>query len=227
MELLDVDEQTTQLHQLPTTLHAVESWLTFRLVLPYAIDFSFRYRLHDPERFETNYAGFFFASYLFEPENKAIYLLSKDADRSLSWHQFSTNYHGASAAVVWEMDDYALEFSKHDHGLYRSRAPITYREPLFFGRRNNMVCIWMMQSPAGLVICHGLGGGLWRDNSDHNPAWDFLLYRTDPQQHPQGEWRGRLVYKRFVGRDDVLQEYQAYQQSLGHDWHAPTSAPLR
>ncbi|MEE3259766.1 MAG: hypothetical protein VX293_11205, partial [Candidatus Latescibacterota bacterium] len=53
------------------------------------------------------------------------------------------------------------------------------------------------------------------------PAWDFFLYARDPQVHPEGEWRGRLVYKKFAGRADILREYRDYQRALGRDWPIP------
>ena len=42
-----------------------------------------------------------------------------------------------------------------------------------------------------------------------------------------GEWRGRLVYKKFAGRADILREYQAYQRALGRDWAMPAYGPVQ
>ncbi len=35
------------------------------------------------------------------------------------------------------------------------------------------------------------------------------------------EWRGRLIYKKFIDRNDILQEYQEFQKALGHRWSIP------
>ena len=69
------------------------------------------------------------------------------------------------------------------------------------------------------------GGGFVADRSDRNPAWDFFLYAKNPASHPEGQWRGRLIYKRFGGRDDVLVEYRDFQRSLGRDWTIPAYGP--
>jgi hypothetical protein len=94
------------------------------------------------------------------------------------------------------------------------------------GRRNDLAVIWMMGRGEGFVICHGLGGGPWPDRSDRNSAWNFFLYAKDPTRHPEGEWRGRLIFKRFASRDDVLQEYQTYKRLLGQDWRPSAYGPI-
>ena len=66
------------LHQQPTPDRRVESWMTYTVAGPAHLDFTFRYRLHDPALFTRGFAGFFFANYIHEPENKSIYVLSRD-----------------------------------------------------------------------------------------------------------------------------------------------------
>ncbi len=221
--MVDEVERQVTLHQPPTPTHHVESWMTYRTAGPAHLDWSFRYRLHEPAAFPTGVAGFFFASYIDEPENKAIYVLSRDVYDTLMWVQFCTTYQGRDCAVTWEEDPYDLEFGQNDHGLYTSRAPIRYTVPMFLGRRGDMAFAIMFERPQGVVICHGMGGGGFVENcSDRNPAWDFFLYTDDPAANSEGSWNGRLLYKQFVSRDDILSEYRNFQSSLGHDWVAPS-----
>ena len=224
--LVDGNSGQVTLHQTPTPVHNVESWMTYCAAGPSHLDWTFRYRLHGPDAFPTGLAGFFFANYIHQPENKAIYVLSRDVYEALMWTQFCTTFQGRDSAVVWEDDPYDFEFGRHDTGLYASRAPIRYAVPLLLGRRGEMALMLMFESPSGVVISHGVGGGGFvEDRSDRNPAWDFFLYVKDPAERPEGQWNGRLVYKRFVGRDDVLREYQDFQRSLGHDWPIPSYGP--
>jgi len=227
MELLIEDElQQVTLYQTPTPVHRVESWMTYQVAGPSQVDWTFRYRLHDTGAFPTGFAGFFFANYIHEPENKAIYLLSRDVYNALMWIQFCTAFQGRDSAVTWEDDPYGLHFGPHDHGLYASRAPIRYTVPLMLGRRGEMAFVLMFESPSGVVISHGMGGGGFvQDRSDRNPAWDFFLYVRNPSEAPEGQWNGRLLYKKFLGRDDILREYQDFQQSLGHGWTIPRYGP--
>ena len=225
---VEVDEPGAQvtLHQSPTPTHKVESWMTYRVAGPAHLDFTFRFRLHEPAAFPTGVAGFFFASYIQEPENKAIYVLSRSAYESLMWSQFCASFQGERCAIPWEEEPYDLTFGDHEHGLYTSLAPIRYHVPFFFGRRRDMVFAVMFEEPTGVLISHGMGGGGFvRDESDRNPAWDFFLFSRDPASVTDGSWRGRLIYKRFAGRRDILEEYRSLQSSLGRQWQLPTLGP--
>ncbi|MAE60073.1 MAG: hypothetical protein CMJ49_01825 [Planctomycetaceae bacterium] len=225
---LAVDEEGRQvtLHQLPTPTHRVESWMTYQTAGPAHLDWTFRYKLHDPGAFRPGAAGFFFASYIDRPENKSIYLLSRDVYDALMWIQFCTTYQGHDSAVTWDGDRYDVSFGPHDHGLYTARAPIRYHVPLMLGRQRDMAFVLMFEDPTGVIISHGMGGGGYVDDrSDRNPAWDFLLYVNDASANPTGKWNGRLIYKPFTGRDDVLVEYQQFQSELGHQWDIPTYGP--
>jgi len=225
---LSIEGDEVVLHQGSTPTHAVESWMRYRPSGPAHIDWTFRYKLHDPGAFSTGIAGFFFASYIDRPENKAIYVLSRDVYDAMMWVQYCTTFQGVESAIVWEGDDYDLTFGDCEHGLYTSRAPIRYAVPLMLGRRGAMAFCLMFADPAGVVISHGMGGGGFvPDESDRNPAWDFFLYARDPQVYAEGEWRGRLVYKKFAGRADILREYQAYQRALGRDWAMPAYGPVQ
>jgi hypothetical protein len=221
---LVVDEPETQvtLHQSPTPTHWVESWMTYRVAGPAHLDWTFRFRLHEPVAFPSGFAGFFFASYINQPENKALYLLSRSVYDTLMWIQFCSAFQGRDCAIVWEQEVYDLRFGDHEHGLYTSLAPIQYHVPLFLGRRGDMAFALFFEQPLGVVISHGMGGGGFVDDrSDRNPAWDFFLYSRDPTTVQEGVWRGRLLYKRFAGRKDVLEEYATFQESIGRKWTAP------
>ena len=127
-----------------------------------------------------------------------------------------------------------LDFGPGDHGLFASRAEIRYSVPLLLGRRDTMAFALMFPEPeqlaegSGVVLCHGMGGGgFWDDRSDRHPAWDFLLYTRDPIANPEGEFKGRILYKQFEGRPDILREYQCFQSEvLGRQWVIPPHAPL-
>ena len=222
--LVEEEGRQVTLHQTLTPVHQVESWMRYRTAGPTQVDWTFRYRLHDPGAFPTGVAGFFFASYIDQPENKAIYLLSRDVYDALMWVQYCTTFQGQQSAVTWEEDPYEVEFGEYDHGLYTSRAPIRYTVPMLLGRRGEMAWVLMFASPVGVVISHGMGGGGFvPDQSDRNPAWDFFLYT--PAAHLEGEWKGRLVYEKFQGREDILRAYQDFQRSLGCDWTIPAYGP--
>src|SRR5690625_7407932 len=61
------------LHQPPTTLSQVESWTTFEIKEPDYIDVEFSFTIHDSDFFKNGYAGFFWASYINQPEDIGIH----------------------------------------------------------------------------------------------------------------------------------------------------------
>jgi len=216
------------LHQAPSPVAKVESWIDYQVAGPCHIDWTYRYKLHAPEHFDTGYAGFFFASYIHWPDNKAIYVISPDFFRALMWIQYCPPTQGKDSAITWVDDSYDLTFEPLDHGLYSSRAPLRYEIPLFLGRLGDMALAVMFENPQGVVICYGMTGGSFVENqSDRNPAWDFMLYTKNPSENPTGQWRARVVYKKFVSREDILLEYQQFQNSLGHKWDLPRFGPLQ
>ena len=56
---LSIEGDEVVLHQDSTPTHAVESWMRYRPSGPAHIDWTFRYKLHDPGAFSTGVAGFF------------------------------------------------------------------------------------------------------------------------------------------------------------------------
>src|SRR5690625_6953739 len=70
------------LHQPPTTLSQVESWTTFEIKEPDYIDVEFSFTIHDSDFFKNGYAGFFWASYINQPEDIGIHFKGhKNKDR--------------------------------------------------------------------------------------------------------------------------------------------------
>ena len=51
------------------------------------------------------------------------------------------------------------------------------------------------------------------------PAWDFewVIPDSDYELNREYNLRMRMVYKRFVSDDDVLEEYRKAQQELGFE----------
>ena len=99
---IDLPNKQVTLHQSPTPVHHVESWMTYRIAGPTHIDWTFRYRLHNLSAFPTGMAGFVFANYILKPEDKSIYVLRRDVYDALMWIQFCTTFQGRNSAVTWE-----------------------------------------------------------------------------------------------------------------------------
>jgi hypothetical protein len=195
----------------------VESWTDFNLVDPYYIDVEFRCRLRR-KTFHKGYLGLFWASYINAPENKSIYFRGFYPERDeVCWLAMSTHYHGHCSTIIARDDEPSLPFEKPDFEglLFLTFSPLRYTEPFFFGRFNDMTLIFMFEKEEGLRISHGSsGGGFYRYDDYDNPAWDFQYIIGSPQTDTEYSYRWRLAYKRYLGRDDVAEEYHKWRSGL-------------
>ncbi|MCA9128260.1 MAG: hypothetical protein KDB22_14305, partial [Planctomycetales bacterium] len=75
----------------------------------------------------------------------------------------------------------------------------------------NMVLIYVFQPNSSIRFTHSpSGGGRSATGDDTNPAWDFQLIIPQPKAGHEYELNGRLIYKEWQGRNDVLAEVAAY-----------------
>ena len=210
MELRKIDEDCVELYQPTTRVFEVESWTRFSIAEPNAIDFSFRCKPHRDD-YEGNFLGVFWASYINGPMDKSIYFLDGQStlDRPL-WRQFCTQTHNRDSTVKQVADLTELSFQQHDC-LFANVSPLRYSVPFFYGRFRDTVLIYAFRPTPHLRFCHSpSGGGKSRNGTDTNPAWDFQLIIPGPVKGQEYEVQGRLIYKKWQGRDDVLAEAKAY-----------------
>ena len=215
MTLKQINERTVELHQPPTPNFAVESWTRFELLEPYFLNFSFRFILHK-DVFEGDFMGVFWASYINGPLDKSIYLLSEGASlEAPKWQQMCTQQHNRDSTVKQESDSTQLQFQKSSQSLFSSLSPLKYSEPFFYGRFRNMVLIYVFAPNPHLRFSHSpSGGGTNQLGNDTNPAWDYQLVVPDYQIGSEYQLHGRLIYKPWKDRDDVIAEIRNYFNQL-------------
>ena len=211
MSLQRIDDQTVELHQPPTSVFGVESWTRFTLLESGHLDFSFRCvpRKND---FVGGFFGVFWASYINAPIDKSIYFL--DGSASLEqpmWRQFCTQLHNRDSTVLHQETTYSLPFQKTGETLFTGISPLRYSEPFYYGRFRNMVLIYLFQPNPDIRFTHSpSGGGRTPARDDSNPAWDFQLIVPKPVVGEEYQLKGRLIYKVWKGRADVLEEARKY-----------------
>ena len=210
MNLTKINERTAELHQPATPVFGVESWTRFEVKERHSIDFSFRCRPHRND-YVGGFLGVFWASYINAPLNKSMYFI--DAESSLEhpmWKQLCTQLHNRDSTVRHASEAVELMFQGRET-LFANDSPLRYSTPFFYGRFRNMVLIYVFRPGAGLRFTHSpSGGGRTTNGDDTNPAWDFQLIVTDPQPGEEYRLEGRLIYKEWTNRDDVLSEVSEY-----------------
>ena len=212
MNVRKISATAVELHQPKTSTFAVESWTRFEVVDPYYLDFSFRFIPHE-DNFKGGFMGVFWASYMNGPEDKSTYFL--DGSSSLEkplWRQLCTQRHNRDSTVRSVNSRTHLEFEKSNVTLFSSISSLQYSDAFFYGRFRNMALIYMFQPDVNLRFAHSpSGGGTNRSGTDTNPAWDFQLVVPNYEIGKEYRLNGRLAYKPWVSRSDVLAEVKRYR----------------
>lgn len=214
MTLKKIDATKVELHQPPTPTFKLESWTTFALAPPDAVDFHFRC-IARQHVFRHGYIGLFWASYIFAPEDKSMYFLG-GIDRQRGWTQLCTPQHNHESTVCKQGHRVGLTFSKHFRNcLHRNLSLFTYDEPFFYGHVRGMTLLYLFDLDERLRLTHSpSGGGYSAMDRTSNPAWDYQFIIPKYEVDTEYGFRARLVYRPRMSRDDVLKENEAWRKTL-------------
>ena len=83
-----------------------------------------------------------------------------------------------------------------------------YDRPFYYGRFHNMVLAYMFRPETGIRFSQSPTGG-----GDRNPAWDFQFIVPDFEVGREYSFQARIMYKEFAGQNDVLEEFEAWNQA--------------
>ena len=211
-------DDSAELHQPPTPIWGVESWTRFALRAPYYIDFEFRCVPHR-EAFASSYIGLFWASYINAARAKAIRFLGRpEYDRGERWVEYCTLVHGRDSTVCYADDATRLTFApnyRERHALFANVSPLVFTRPFYYGIYESMAYLIMFDRGHGIRFSHSpSGGGGTASGDDTNPAWDFQFIIPDYRVGQEYGFRACVAYKAFQGREDVLDEYEKWRQSV-------------
>lgn len=187
----------------------MESFTTFTLQPPQAIDFTFECRPHR-ESFAGGYFGAFWASYIHQPAVRSLYFLGHRRGESgpARWITAFSPRHGVQSAHFWDQDRVTVPLP--DQATLVRPSDYEFTEFFYYGRSGSLVWV-MMFDPASLGPDESLrfaqsptGGG------DRNPAWDFYYLVRHYRVGETYGFRARAVLKVFVSSEDVIREYESW-----------------
>lgn len=214
MELRIIDEFTVELYQAPTANFHLESCGRYQMLVDGTIEYSFEC-IPRKDEFSRGFIGLFWASYMNAPQDKAIHIRGRDADKpaqATRWIRAVTPKHGVLSGHA-PVDLPQLPDVDADFPLTLVNHPSTYTatEPWYFGVRNDFAYvqmfdrrdhIWIVQSPSG--------GG------NNNPAWDFQWFSKKAVVNKVYGFKMRAAYVRFENREQIQQFAQTHLKELNN-----------
>ncbi|MCW3089997.1 MAG: hypothetical protein JWP81_1066 [Ferruginibacter sp.] len=213
MEVVKHSGTKTELRQSRTKNWPLKSSIIYE-VKNNGIDFTFSgIPLEDAWK-KYGYIGLFFASYINEPKEKGIHFIGQSVagkgDMKPRWIYHLPEIHGVQAnhrpaGSNWKP---SLDTSGFPISLVLGISDLTYNYPFYYGLSGENVFIMMFENPgkdAEIRFAQSPDGG-----GDKNPAWDFILYQKKYKVGRKFTFRGRAVYKKFEGEDDIIKTYEQW-----------------
>lgn len=206
MQIRQLDASTYELYQPPLPNTGLESSTRFAFQEPGSIDVTFEC-IPRLQNFPYDYLNIFWASYIQNPEDPAIYFLGrKKGERGESWIRGITPRHGELATHRAAQDQRHFRHEKpFPLTLVFQESAYEYTRPFYYGRYKEFVWIVMFRKQDQVRFTQSPSGG-----GEGNPAWDFQWFIQKPRTGRLYRLAFRATYKLWVDRDDVVREYHRF-----------------
>lgn len=207
MKLSRVSADTVELHELPGPQWGVETWARFRVRSPRYIDVQFwcipRQRLA-----QGKFLGLFWANYVNAPEDGGYYFLGqKTPDSPVEWIRAYSMGRNDKATFLPDQSPVKIDFDPGYGGwMWNHPSDVHYKYPFFYGIVKGQTFILMLDHKENIRFSHSPTGG------GGTPAWDFQFIIPDYQVGKKYGFRARVVVKKFISREDVIQEYERWSK---------------
>jgi len=211
-----VDDSTCILSRQADDKYPVDVVATYTVAAPYYIDHTLRFTDRRDHRWDIfGWREVNWCNYMNCPADPRMHFLSGN-----EWTSYLSPEHGVGANIAPAyLGDERLErwpsLPEAERPFHWSRAPLRFDQPFYYGRLDDMVLMLIFASPQWLrFYCSPSGGGGSLLPGQRCPAWDFqwLIPPADYEVGREYELRMRMVYKRFMSNDDVLEEYRRFQE---------------
>ena len=177
MQLRVIDQYTVELYQPPTGNWKLESCGRYQMLPDGSIEYRFEC-IPQANVYAHNFIGLFWASYIQQPKDKAIYFQGTTPDNNdVHWIKSVTPKHGVActhrphptAKLPPVDDDFPLALINHP-------SEYVVAEPWYFGVSQGMAFVQMFRQQDKIWITQSPSGG-----GHGNPAWDFQWFIRNPE----------------------------------------------
>ncbi len=208
MMLYRKSENEVLLYQEATPISGVESLTEFKVVEPNYIDITFHCILHNPDYFQHDYAGLFWASYILHPDDKKIYFKGvSNNNPDPFWIEAYSAKHGLGSSHKSIEDDHDFYFANNFNAVLASHfSDFRYIDPFYFGKFGKMALAYLFSAEEIIRFSQSPTGG-----GETNPAWDFQYLIPNPKIGKKYSFKARVIYKPFISEENIEQEYEEWK----------------
>jgi hypothetical protein len=200
----------------------VSSTLRYTVVEPHAIDLEFRAVLRSKALFGSRgHAIFFFASYMNDvaavpieflgverPGDEETWITADAPKGHPDWNRGGT-YRHVDAAPIDVDEDHGAKLNSWSYDQPR------YTRPFYFGRTvRDMVYLILFDRAHGAVDEVRFSLFTFKLPGKQRPAWDFQYVVRGVEEDREYGFRARVIWKRWVSREDCLAEYERWKEGL-------------
>jgi hypothetical protein len=212
MQIRTINEYTAELYQAPTPNWKLESCGRYQLLEDGTIEYTFEC-IPRADLFKNGYIGLFWASYIHEPDDRAIQFIGRTADDPKSrWVRAVTPAHGRESTHLPPGPVLDLKLDPaFSLTLVSGRSAYTYVEPWYFGVWRERALVQMFRARDRVWMAQSPNGG---STTSKNPAWDFQWFVPD---YKVGEAYGfvmRTAYVPYESREQVRTATQRHRDEL-------------
>jgi hypothetical protein len=221
-----VDANTVVLRRRADDKHPSHCEARYQIKAPYYIDHQLTIDDQKPiAPFDGpgNYREIAWCNYMNSPQDPHLYFLSDG-----KWFRYMSPRHGVGSNIapsyVPDPELEALppqdEKSAWRHPFHVDRIPQRFDQPFYYGRLDDMALLFVFDKPRQLRFYLSPSGGGGSILPGMNcPAWDFEWVLTPGNYLPlkPRTFRVRMVYKKFVSNEDILEEVRRAQDELGFE----------
>lgn len=210
MQLRQINRHTVEVYQPPTGNWKLESCGRYELLEDGTIEYSFECipRANDYRR---NFIGLFWASYIHQPEDKAIHFEGRRAgtNEAPGWIKAVTPKHGidsthrpAGTSLPPVESDFPLTLVNHP-------SAFEYTQPWYYGVSHDMAFVMMFRQQDHLWMAQSPSGG-----GNGNPAWDFQWFIADPQIGKSYGFVMRAAWLPFIDHQQIESATKPHRTEL-------------
>lgn len=214
MQLRIIDEHIVELYQPPTGNWQLESCGRYELLPDGAIEYTFEC-IPRAGGYDHDYIGLFWASYIHQPEDKAIRFRGRPRGTSQgpSWIKAVTPEHGVDSTHPPADNTRSIQIDPDfPLTLVNHRSEHVYTEPWYYGISHSMALVLMFRPRDQIWFAQSPSGG-----GQGNPAWDFQWFIPGYRVGEAYGFQMRAAYLPFESQQQIEAATQSHRKVLGHE----------